>query len=125
MTAQFWIFEFAQLCLMCPHCETWIESRGRRGAPCERAKKLAAELAAEQSADGEVTAQPCDRELDPDSDLLPFPVLSSEEADPSQVAMNFMFRRKAAEEAAAADRPAGRRRPQRPAARQPRRCSAG
>ena len=125
MTAKFWIFEFAQLCLMCPACETWVASRGRRGAPCERAKKLAAELAAEQSAAGDVTAQPCDRELDPDDDVLALPVLSPDEADPGQVAMNFMFRRKAAEELAAADRPAGRRRPQRSAARQPRRCSAG
>lgn len=121
MTAQFWIFEFAQLCgVMCDECRSWIESRGRRGAPCCRAKKLAAELVAEQSAAGDVTAQPCDRELDPDDDVLALPVLSADEADPAQVAMNFMFRRKAAEELAAADR----RRRARSGARQPRRPAA-
>lgn len=60
------VIAFAGRCILCARCERFLNSVGR--SPCKRALKFAAELQRMQEAAVEVSAQPADREPDPEAD---------------------------------------------------------
>ena len=64
------IEQFARRC-SCATCELWKTTRGRSAQPCPKSVSNAAILQQLQEESGEVTAQPSDREIDPDADRPP------------------------------------------------------
>lgn len=125
--ARFWILmEVAQQHIACERCHEWLDSRGRRGAPCKRTRRLADEVDAEENAACDVTAQAADRELDAEADHLGIPIRAVDQPSDAEIigALAFKVTERLEEAKAAADRPAGRRRRARSGARQPRRPAA-
>lgn len=67
MNARFCIVvAFARHCILCTRCDRFLTGVGR--APCKRTLKNAKELQRLQDAAEPVSAQPADRELDPEAD---------------------------------------------------------
>ena len=125
--ARFWILmEVAQQHIACERCHEWLDSRGRRGAPCKRTRRLADDVDAEEKAACDVTAQAADRELDAEADHLGIPIRAGDQTSDAEIigALAFKVTERLEEVKAAADRRADRRRRARSGARQPRRPAA-
>lgn len=117
------IVAFASRCILCAKCDRFLNGVGR--APCKRTLKNAQELQRRQDAADPVSAQPADRELDPEADA-PARVSCLDDED-REITMFLADQRRADEDraisaraAAAAHRVAQRRQALR-AARQQRR----
>lgn len=91
------VIGFARRCI-CNSCERFIDTNGKKGKPCAKSVRNAAELQRMQEESAELSAQPADRELDPEADPPPPIPHSADPFDERDAVEGFLMDQRRAKE---------------------------